>query len=100
MVVSRTRLGVMMAVACFCFGCKGAGGALRVASAVAVTAARVATVAAVAAPSGGGGEPRDAPYEPQPSYEVTPQPQPGRVVVYGERVFMQDPETGVWHVYQ
>jgi hypothetical protein len=105
--VTKTRLGVMMAVACFCFGCKGAGGALRIASVVAVTAARVATVAAVAVPaSRGEGEPSYVPDAPQPVYYAPPEgqfagpPPPAQAVVYRGQVIVQDPATGLWHAYQ
>jgi hypothetical protein len=100
--ISRTRLGVMMAIACFCFGCKGAGAALRVASVVAVTAARAGAVAAAVTPSGNGGVPREAPYDVRPVYAVPTQPQvaapePERFVVSGNRVLWQDPATGRWY---
>ena len=81
MVISRTRLAVMMGIACFCFGCKGAGGLLHVLGAVAVTAVRVAAVAAVAAPHHGSSEGGyqgevDAPEGPVQVAYIAPSPDP------------------------
>ena len=123
MLFTRTRLAVTMAMACACFGCKGAGalgGMVRVASAVTVTAVRVAEVAAVAAPSRGsyeGGEvvvvvPVATPVDPPPvsahprCVEVPPQPEmPAdsfavRTVVCGHRIMVQDAQTGMWREHR
>jgi hypothetical protein len=99
-----------MAMACFCFGCKGAGQALRVASTAAVVATRVAAVAIAASQSSGEGEgeqPVEAPADPIPTphggcTELSPMPElPGDVVPVrtldcGGRILVQDAETGMW----
>ena len=111
-------MAVTMAMACACFGCKGAGEVFKVAAVVAVTAARVAEVAAVAAPGGSyeGGDavvvpvaaPVDAPMvsaHPR-CVEVPPEPEmPGdrfavRTVVCGNRVMVQDAQTGMWREHR
>jgi hypothetical protein len=122
MLFTRTRLAVTMAMACACFGCKGAGalgGMFRVASAVTVTAVRVAEVVAVAAPSRGpyeGGDvvvvPVAAPVDPpsvsihRSCVEVPPEPEmPAdsfavRTVVCGHRIMVQDAQTGMWREHR
>jgi hypothetical protein len=113
--ITRTRLVVMMAVACCCFGCKGAGEMVRVVAVVAVTAARVVTtVAAAAVTSGEGSEPPpeapvEAAEEAVPAQSVHPRCQelrpapelPGdavavRNMVCGERWMVKDAVTGMW----
>ena len=116
--ITRARLGVTMAIVCFCFGCKGAGQAFKVAAAGAVVAARVgaAVVEASQASSNGGDSGDDAvqaPDEPvaDPSVhpqcvELTPMPEvpgglvPVRTVACGQRVLVQDPETGLWREHR
>lgn len=125
--ITRARLGLMMGIACFCFGCKGAGGLFKVAGAVAVTAVRVAAVAAATAPhhssgsSEGGGE-HEAVYvaeaPPPPAVLAAPQPPPARCVelapapelpgdtiavrtmACGGRVLVQDADTGLWREHR
>jgi hypothetical protein len=108
--VTKTRVSVVMAVSCFCFGCKGAGEFFKVAAASAVVVTRVAgAVAESAGSSNGGGEtPVEAPGAPvvvipaSACVELAPMPeQPGdlvavRTVDCGGRVIVQDPETGMW----
>jgi hypothetical protein len=112
--ITRTRLGVMMAVACFCFGCKGAGGAFKVAAAGAVVAARVGgAIAAASAGSDSSDDSSDTPVQgpgetvADPSahpqcVELTPMPEvpgalePVRTVACGRHVLVQDAETGMW----
>ena len=121
--ISRARLGLMMGIACFCFGCKGAGGLFKVAGAVAFTAVRVAAVAAANAPhhthtsseSEGEAAYAEAPpppvaFAPQPAparcVELTPAPElPGdtiavRTMACGGLVMVQDPHTGLWREHR
>jgi hypothetical protein len=118
MSISRTRLGVMMGIACCCFGCKGAGGLGQALFAV-FAVAKVATVVAEAAPSHnseGGGEqsvvyvaqPPPGQTAPAPArcVELVPAPElPGdtfavRTMACGGRVMVQDAQTGMWREHR
>jgi hypothetical protein len=109
--ISRARLGVMMGIACFCFGCKGAGGLFKVAGVVAVTAVRVAAVVAASAPSGGGGGGGDrgvvyAPAAVTDCVELPPAPElpddevAVRMLSCHGTVMVQDAETGIWRLHR
>ncbi len=111
--ISRTRLGVVMAMACWCFGCKGAGG-LGAALFGLAAAARVAPVVGTAVASHWGSDEARGDYyagEPLPGHvapaprscvELEPAPElPGdayavRTMACGGHVMVQDAHSGLW----
>ncbi len=109
----------MMAVACFCFGCKGAGGIAAAGIAVARVATEVAVAAATPSHPVEGGyvaapppppPPASPPPEPiavaTPCVELPPAPElPGdayavRMAACGRHVIVQDPATGLWREHR
>ncbi len=106
MMLARARVGLMMAVACSCFGCGGDG--LRLAGALVVTAAELAVVAATKSPPPPSASPPSPPPAPAyyPCVEVPPAPElPGdryavRTVACGGYLLVLDLQTGQWREHR
>ena len=103
MLVTRTRLAVLMALLVCTFGCKGAGGMFKILGAAALIGARAGAVAIAAAPRGNSGR-AEAVGDYAYAYPgqarcipLAPGPDGIRAVSCGDRIIVQDPWTGAWH---